>query len=92
MDIKRGGNPDSNLNFYGQMVRVEKGWVEHELVLFIICCIAMLNKVAKWVNILQDIFKVFMLGLRLVLVRGCTCLPEDITPGNEFYNIDLGWL
>ncbi len=55
MDIKRGGSPDSNLNFYDQMVRVEKGWVEHEFVLFIICCIATWNKVAKWVNILQDI-------------------------------------
>jgi hypothetical protein len=53
VDIKRGG-PDSNLNFYDQMVRVEKGWVEHEFVPFIICCIATWNRVAKWVNILQD--------------------------------------
>ncbi len=36
------------------MVRVEKGWVEHEFVLFIICHIATWNKVAKWVNIQQD--------------------------------------
>ncbi len=55
MDIKRGGCPDSNLNFYDQMVRVEKGWVEHEFVLFIICCIATWNKVATRVTILQDI-------------------------------------
>ncbi len=54
MDTKRGGSPNSNLNFYDQMVRVEKGWVKHEFVLFIICCIATLNKVAKWVNILAD--------------------------------------
>jgi hypothetical protein len=54
MDIKSGGSPDSNLNFYDQMVRVEKGWVEHEFVLFIICHITTWNKVAKWVNILQD--------------------------------------
>ncbi len=26
MDIKRGGSADSNLNFYDQVVRVEKGW------------------------------------------------------------------
>jgi hypothetical protein len=38
-------------NFYDQMVRVGKGW----FVPFIICCIATRNKVAKWVNILQDI-------------------------------------
>ncbi len=25
MDIKRGGSPDSNLNFYDKVVRVEKG-------------------------------------------------------------------
>ncbi len=54
VDIKRGGSPDSNLNFYDQMVRVEIGWVEHELVLYIIFCIAKWNKVAKWVYILQD--------------------------------------
>ncbi len=54
VDIKRGGSPDSNLNFYDQMVRVGKGWVEHEFVLFIICHIATWNKVAKWVYILQD--------------------------------------
>ncbi len=54
MDIKRGGSPDGNLNFYDQMVRVEKGWVEHVFVRFIICRIAIWNKVAKWVNILQD--------------------------------------
>jgi hypothetical protein len=30
VDIKRGGSSDSNLNFYDQMVRVEKGWVEQE--------------------------------------------------------------
>ncbi len=44
----------SNLNFYDQLVRVEKGWVEHEFLPFIIYCIATWNKVAKWVNILQD--------------------------------------
>ncbi len=54
LDIKRGGSPDCNLNFYDQMVRVEKGWVEHEFVLLIIYCIAKWNKVAKCVNILQD--------------------------------------
>jgi hypothetical protein len=32
-----GGSPDSNLNFYDQVVRVEKGWVEQEFVLFIQC-------------------------------------------------------
>ncbi len=53
-DIKKGGSPDSNLNFYDQVVRVGKGWVEHEFVLFIICRIATWNKVAKWVTILQD--------------------------------------
>jgi len=42
------------LNFYDQMVIVEKGWVENEFVLFITCRIATWNKVAKWVNILQD--------------------------------------
>jgi len=36
------------------MVRVEKGWVEHEFVLFIIGHTATWNKVAKLVNILQD--------------------------------------
>jgi hypothetical protein len=30
-----GGSPDSSLNFYDLMVRVEKGWVEQEFVLFI---------------------------------------------------------
>jgi len=41
VDIKTGGSPDSNLNFYDQMVTVGKGWVEYdEFVLFIICCIA----------------------------------------------------
>ena len=54
MDIKRGGSLDSNLNFYDQMVKVEEGWVENELVFFIICRITTWNKVAKWVNILQD--------------------------------------
>ena len=54
MDIRSGGSLDSNLIFYDQMVRVEKGWVEHEFVLFIICHIATWNKVAKWVNILQE--------------------------------------
>jgi hypothetical protein len=54
MDIKRDGSPDFNLNFYDQMVRVEKGWAEHEFVLFITCRIATWNKVAQWVNILQD--------------------------------------
>ncbi len=29
VDIKRVGSPDSNLNFYDQVVRVGKGWVEH---------------------------------------------------------------
>ncbi len=47
-DIKRGKGPDSNLKFYDQVVRVGKGWVEHEFVLFIICRIATWNKVAKW--------------------------------------------
>ncbi len=42
------------MNFYDQVVRVGKGWVEHEFVIFIICRIATWNKVAKWVNILQD--------------------------------------
>jgi hypothetical protein len=37
VDIKRVGSPDSNLNFYDQVVGVGKGWVEHEIVLFIIC-------------------------------------------------------
>jgi hypothetical protein len=55
VDIKRGGSPDSNLNFYDPMVSGAKGWVEHEFVLFIICRIATWNKVAKWVNIQQDI-------------------------------------
>ncbi len=54
MDIKQGGSPDSNLNFYDQVVRVGMEWVEHELVLFITCHIATWKKVAKWVNILQD--------------------------------------
>jgi hypothetical protein len=36
------------------MVRVEKGWMEHEFVLFIICRIATYDNVAKWENILQD--------------------------------------
>jgi len=40
MDIKQGGSPDSNLNFYDQVVRVGIEWVEHELVLFITCYIA----------------------------------------------------
>jgi len=44
-----GGSPDSNLNFYDQMVRVEKGWVEQEFVLFIHCRIATWSRVAKWV-------------------------------------------
>ncbi len=50
MDIKRGGSPDSNLNFNDQMVRVEKGWAEHEFVIFIICHIATWNKVAKFLQ------------------------------------------
>ncbi len=54
MDIERGGSPDSNLNFYDQVVSVEKGWVEQEFVLFIQCRIAAWSRVAKWVNILQD--------------------------------------
>jgi hypothetical protein len=54
VDIKKGGSLDSNLNFYDQVVRVGKGWVEHEFVLFIIGHIATWNKVAKWVNVLQD--------------------------------------
>jgi hypothetical protein len=54
VDIKRGGSPDSNLNFYDQVFRVGKERVEHEFMLFIICRIATWNKVAKWVNILQD--------------------------------------
>ncbi len=56
VDIKKGRSPDINLNFYDQVVRVGKGWVEHEFVLFIICRIATWSKVAKWVNILQDSF------------------------------------
>jgi len=40
VDIKRGGSQDSNLNFYDQVVRMEKGWLEQEFVLFIHCCIA----------------------------------------------------
>ncbi len=47
VDIKRGESPDSTLNFYDQVVRVGKGWVEHEFVLFITCLIATRNKVAK---------------------------------------------
>ncbi len=39
--------------FYDQVVKVEKGWVEQEFVLLIIN-IAKWNRVAKWVNILQD--------------------------------------
>jgi hypothetical protein len=54
MVIKQGGYPDSNLNFYDQVVRMEKGWAEHELVLFITCHIATWKQVAKLVNILQD--------------------------------------
>jgi len=27
---EKGSSPGSNLNFYDQMVREEKGWVEHE--------------------------------------------------------------
>jgi hypothetical protein len=38
VDIKRGESPDSNLNFHDQEVRVEKGWVETEFVLFLINC------------------------------------------------------
>jgi len=49
VDIKRGGSPDSNLNFYDQIVRVGKGWVVPEFVLFIHCCIAKCSRVAKWV-------------------------------------------
>ncbi len=45
---------NSNLSFCDQMVRVEKGWVENEFVLFVICQITTWNKVSKWVNILQD--------------------------------------
>ncbi len=54
MDIKRGGSLDIKLNFDDQIVRVEKGLVEHEFVRFIIFCIAPWNKVTKWVYILQD--------------------------------------
>ncbi len=54
MDIKRGGSPDSNLNLYDQIVRVKKGWVEQEFVLFIHSRIATRSRVAKWVNITQD--------------------------------------
>ncbi len=55
MDIKRDGSPDSNLNFYDQVVRVEKkdGWSK-SLCSFIHCHIATWSRVAKWVNILQD--------------------------------------
>ncbi len=46
VDIKRGGSPDGNLNFYDQMARVVKGQGEHEFVLFIICRIATWNKLS----------------------------------------------
>ncbi len=42
------------MNFYDQVVRVGKGCVEHEFVLFIIFRIATWNKVAEWGNILQE--------------------------------------
>jgi hypothetical protein len=49
VDIKMAGSSDSNLNFYDQVVRVEKGWVEQEFVLFIhFCIIAAWSRVAKW--------------------------------------------
>ncbi len=68
MDTKRGGSLDSNLNFYEQVVRVGKGWVEHEFVLVIICRIATWHKVAKWVNILQNT-GVFVTGKHLIIVN-----------------------
>ncbi len=68
MDIKRGGSLDSNLNFNDQVVRVVKGWVEHEFVLFIICRIATWHKVAKSVNILQNT-GVFVTGKHLMTVN-----------------------
>jgi hypothetical protein len=35
--IKRGGSPDSDLDFlWDQVVKVEKGWVEQEFVLLVI--------------------------------------------------------
>jgi hypothetical protein len=36
------------------MVKVEKGWVEQEFVLFNHFSVAKWKGVAKWVNILQD--------------------------------------
>ena len=39
VDIKKGGSPDSNRNFYDQVIRVEKGWVEQEFVLLIIAAL-----------------------------------------------------
>jgi hypothetical protein len=74
VDIKRGGSPDSNLNFYDQMVRVEKGWVEQEFVFFIICHIATWNKVAKCVNMLQDIQIIETFLDRVVATLKLSCL------------------
>jgi hypothetical protein len=37
------------------MVKVGKGWVKQEFVLLNHCSFAKWNRVAKWVNILQDI-------------------------------------
>jgi hypothetical protein len=37
--IKRGGSPNSDLDFYDQVVIVEKGWVEQEFVLLIIAAL-----------------------------------------------------
>jgi hypothetical protein len=34
-----GGSPDSDLDFYDQVVKVEKGLVEQELVLLIIAAL-----------------------------------------------------
>jgi hypothetical protein len=41
--------------FSDQVVKVGKGWVGQEFVLFDHRSIAKWNRVAKWVNILQDI-------------------------------------
>jgi hypothetical protein len=36
LNMKRGGNQDSNLELYGQVVKVGEGWVELELVFLVI--------------------------------------------------------
>jgi hypothetical protein len=72
--IKRGVSPDRNLNFYDQMVRVEKRWVEYVFELFIICHIATWNKVAKCVNMLQDIQIIETFLDRAVSMLKLSCL------------------